>query len=81
MIYFYGARLILNDIDDTQYFISLQNDIDTNTRAMTFNYESRFFSQFKGGIDMYVPINLEDDYHQSSFKDEVNFKIYTSYAF
>jgi hypothetical protein len=48
---------------------------------MTFNYESRFFSQFKGGIDMYVPINLEDDYHQSSFKDEVNFKIYTSYAF
>ena len=78
---FYGARLILNDIDDTQYFISLQNDIDKNTRAMTFNYESRFFSQFKGGIDMYVPINLEDDYHQSSFKDEVNFKIYTSYAF
>ena len=78
---FYGARLVLNDIDDTQYFISLQNDLDKGTRAITFSYESRFFSHFKGGIDLYVPLNLEKDYHQSSFKDENNIKIFSSYAF
>ena len=60
---FYGARLVLNDIDDTQYFISLQNDLDKGTRAITFSYESRFFSHFKGGIDLYVPLNLEKDYY------------------
>ena len=72
---------MLNDIDDTQYFISLQNDLDKGTRAITFSYESRFFSHFKGGIDLYVPLNLEKDYHQSSFKDENNIKIFSSYAF
>lgn len=78
---FFGARLVLNNIEDTQYFISLQNDLDKNTRALTFNYESRFFSLFRAGIDIYQPLNLESDYHQSAFKDEANLKIYTSYSF
>lgn len=78
---FLGARLVLNNIEDTQYFLSLQNDLDKNTRALTFNYESRFFSLFRAGIDIYQPLNLESDYHQSAFKDEANLKIYTSYSF
>ena len=78
---FFGARLVLNNIEDTQYFISLQNDLDKNTRAVTFNYESRFFSSFRAGIDIYQPLNLESDYHQSAFKDEANLKIYTNYSF
>ena len=78
---FLGARLVLNDIEDTQYFISLQNDLDKNTRALTFNYESRFFSLLRAGIDIYQPLNLEKDTHQSSFKDEANIKFYTSYSF
>ena len=78
---FLGARLVLNDIEDTQYFVSIQNDLDKNTRALTFNYESRFFSSLRAGIDIYHPLNLEDDTHQSSFKDENNIKFYTSYSF
>lgn len=78
---FLGARLVLNNIEDTQYFLSLQNDLDKNTRALTFNCESRFFSLFRAGIDIYQPLNLESDYHQSAFKDEANLKIYTSYSF
>ena len=78
---FLGVRLVLNDIEDTQYFVSLQNDLDKNTRALTFNYESRFFSLLRAGIDIYQPLNLEEDTHQSSFKDEANIKFYTSYSF
>ena len=78
---FFGARLVLNDIEDTQYFVSIQNDLDKNTRALTFNYESRFFSFLRAGIDIYHPLNLENDIHQSSFKDEGNIKFYTSYSF
>ena len=78
---FLGARLVLNNIEDTQYFVSLQNDLDKNTRVVTFNYESRFFSSFRAGIDIFQPLNLENDYHQSAFKDEANLKIYSSYSF
>ena len=78
---FYGARLVLNDIEDTQYFLSIQSDLEKNSRALTFNYESRFLSQIRGGIDIYLPLNLEEDIHQSSFKDENNIKVYSSYSF
>tara|TARA_B100001173_G_scaffold274519_1_gene254182 strand:- start:36 stop:1214 length:1179 start_codon:yes stop_codon:yes gene_type:complete len=78
---FLGTTLALNDIQDTQSRFILINDLDRQTRSMTFTYESRFFSLIRGGVELYYPFNLENDLHNASFKDEVNISFFTKYSF
>ena len=78
---FLGTTLALNDIQDTQSRFVVINDLDRQTRSMTFTYESRFFSLIRGGVELYYPFNLENDIHNASFKDEANVSIFTKYSF
>ena len=78
---FFGITLSSNDIQDTQTRFILINDLDRQTRSMTFTYESRFLSLIRGSIEFYYPLNLENDLHNSSFKDEANISFFTKYSF
>ena len=78
---FLGTTLALNDIQDTQSRFILINDLDRQTRSITFTYESRFFSFIRGGVEFYYPFNLENDLHNASFKDETNLSFFTKYSF
>lgn len=78
---FLGTSLSLNNIQDTQSRFIIINDLDRQTRSLNFSFESRFFSIIRGGLEFYYPLNLDNDLHNSSFKDEANVTIYSKYSF